>query len=680
MVGRQTQIGAVLLALIMTTSVVAFGMASVGATTPGSADGDAQVQETQIDDALLNADGETLEAIVKLDGLDKEIIQAQGADALKEHADSTQDVVTNYADENNGVTVLNEFWITNAVIVELDTSEANVEEIAALDGVQKVIENFEVELVEPDETASADDIGTMDATYGLEQINALEAWDQGYLGDDATVSVLDTGVDASHPDLDVSKFAEFDRNGDVTSTEPRESDSRSNHGTHVSGTVSGGDASGTSIGVAPEVELLNGLVLDGGRGSAGAILGGMEWSVENGADVISMSLGSSGASPFFIDPVRNAQDAGSMVIAASSNSGVGTSGSPGNVYDSLSVGASNEQRNIADFSSGEEIDTQSAWGSDAPADWPSSYVVPDVAAPGVNTLSANTGGEYARISGTSMATPHVSGAVALLIDAAADNGKEFGQDFGIAEVTEALEETAVKPDSEPDGKDIRYGAGIIDVPAAIDYLLDDDGPEDPPEDPESSVSFDISDGEGANGDQVTVELTSSGDAFAGFETNINYDAQGLELVDVSEGDMDNLVTDADTGVVSLSAVDGSESSDRVVARLTFQITADDGEYTIGFDEGETKASDANGNVPTIEALNGGTITVDDGLPPWWPFGDVTGDGKVTIGDGTLLQQYVTGADVSSNFEKKAADLNDDGEINTMDLIMLLEELTQIDSE
>jgi subtilisin family serine protease len=674
MVGRQTQIGAVLLALVMTTSVVAFGIASVGATTPGSADGDAQVQETEIDDALLTANGKTVEAIVKLDGLDNEIVQAQGVDALKEHADSTQDVVTSYADENSGVTVLNDFWITNAVIVELDTSEANVEELAELDGVQKVIENFEVELVEPDETASEDDIGTMDATYGLEQINATEAWDQGYLGDDATVSVLDTGVDASHPDLDVSKFAEFDQNGDVTSTNPRESDSQSNHGTHVSGTVSGGDASGTSIGVAPEVELLNGLVLDGGRGSAGAILGGMEWSVENGADVISMSLGSEGATPFFIDPVRNAQDAGTMVIAASSNSGEGTSGSPGNVYDSLSVGASNDQRNIADFSSGEEIDTQSAWGSDAPADWPSSYVVPDVAAPGVETLSANTGGEYAKISGTSMATPHVSGAVALLIDAAADNGMEFGQDFGIEEVTEALEETAVKPDGEPEGKDIRYGAGIIDVPAAIDYLVDS-----PP--PEGDLNFEITNAEGETGDEVTVQLKSSGDTgYAGFETNVNYDESALDLVSTSKGDMDNLVTDTASGVISLSATDSNEASDRVVATMTFKIADDAAEgetYSISFNEAETAASNADGQLVDISGFASGDVSVKESGPDG-KVGDVNGDGSLDIADATLLQQFVVGEN-PDNFNEELADVNGDGQINTQDVIAHLDIITSLDN-
>jgi subtilisin family serine protease len=680
MKGTRIQIGAVLLALIMTTSVVAFGMASVGATTGNGAD--AQVQDTEIGDAVANADGETMDVIIQLDGLDRKIIQAQGADALQAHAESSQVAVKDFAADTEGMEVVKEFWITNAVIAEVDTSKVSADELAEIEGVQKVIENFEVELVEPEDTIStADEIGTMDATYGLEQINALEAWDQGYLGDDATVSVLDTGVDASHPDLDVSKFAEFDRNGDVTSTEPRESDSRSNHGTHVSGTVSGGDASGTSIGVAPEVELLNGLVLDGGRGSAGAILGGMEWSVENGADVISMSLGSSGASPFFIDPVRNAQDAGSMVIAASSNSGVGTSGSPGNVYDSLSVGASNEQRNIADFSSGEEIDTQSAWGSDAPADWPSSYVVPDVAAPGVNTLSANTGGEYARISGTSMATPHVSGAVALLIDAAADNGKEFGQDFGIAEVTEALEETAVKPDSEPDGKDIRYGAGIIDVPAAIDYLLGNDGPEDPPEDPEGAVSFEITNAEGETGDEVTVQLKSSGDTgYAGFETNVNYDESALDLVSTTKGDMDNLVTDTASGVISLSATDSDEASDRVIATMTFKIADDAAEgesFSISFDEAETAASNADGQLVDISDLTSGDVSVKDGGPDG-QVGDVNEDGNLDIADATLLQQFVVGEN-PDNFNEELADVNGDGEINTQDIIAHLDIITSLDN-
>lgn len=674
MKGTHIQIGAVLLAVIMTASVIGIGMAPVGAGLTGSDDADAQLTDTHIDDALLDANGESVEVIVQLENVDDEIVQAQGTDALQAHADATQEVVTDFAADTDGAEVINEFWITNAVVVELDTDKVDVEEIAALDGVQELTNNFDVQVPEePDSvgTMDEDEIGTMDYTYGLEQINAPETWEAYDQGQNAKIAVLDTGVDDSHPDIDVADFAEFDEDGEIVSEDPRDSDQ---HGTHVSGTVAGGDDSGTAIGVAPQTELMHGLVLDGGQGSAGAILGGMEWAVEENADAISMSLGTEDYNDFFIDPVQNAEDAGTIVIAASGNSGEDTSGSPANVYDSMAIGATDSDEQVTDFSSGETIDTESAWGSEAQEDWPDEYIVPDVSAPGASVESAVPDGGYESFDGTSMATPHVSGVVALMVSAA----EEEGVDYTVEDIKEALVDSTWKPDGESDGQDDRYGYGIVNAEDAVANLIGDGG-EEPPEDPDESVTLDLGSAEGEQGDTVTLDLTAEGDAFAGYETTINFDADAVELTGVSGADMDDPVTniDNDEGVVTMSQVSSSEESDLTLAQLEFEITADSEQTSeVSFEVDQTDVSDAQGTLLDVETNNGQIQVVegDDGDDDY-ELGDVNGDGEINIADATLMQQYVVGEE-PSNFNEEAADMDGDGEITTADVIEHLEFLVE----
>jgi hypothetical protein len=113
---------------------------------------------------------------------------------------------------------------------------------------------------------------------------------------------------------------------------------------------------------------------------------------------------------------------------------------------------------VTGFSSGEQILSESRWGSDRPDDYPAFYTVPDVAAPGDGVLSSYLGGSYAELSGTSMASPHVAGAAALVLSE--------NPDLSPTEVADLLDRTAVHPDG-PDAEDTRYGTGIVDVLAAL---------------------------------------------------------------------------------------------------------------------------------------------------------------------------------------------------------------------
>ncbi|WP_435348278.1 S8 family serine peptidase [Haloarchaeobius sp. HRN-SO-5] len=421
-------------------------------------------------DPVLERSSGTVEVVVRLSEAPTSATSGRDAtiDTLQRHADRTQQSVLEYAHETEGVSVENTFWITNAVLLEVDRSEVDLDAIAHVEHVNQLHANFDLSLPEGAD-ARSDPVGGDDynTTYGLDQVNATEVWDQyGTMGEGAKVAVLDTGVDVGHPDIDLytenasdptypGGWAEFDDSGNqVPGSEPHDTDT---HGTHTSGTVSGGNASGEYIGVAPNVDLMHGLVIPAGGGSFAQVAGGMEWAVQEDADVVSMSLGATGYYTEMIEPIQNAEDAGTVFAISSGNSGEGSSSSPGNVWDAVAVGASDVDANVASFSSGEEVDTSSAWGSDAPDHWPDTYVVPDVAAPGVAVKSSVPGGGYAEYDGTSMAAPHVAGVVALMESAAGPGQLTNSQ------IRTALRDSAWKPEGEPAGNDTRYGAGIVDA-------------------------------------------------------------------------------------------------------------------------------------------------------------------------------------------------------------------------
>lgn len=435
--------------------------------------GDASVE---IDPAVADETG-TGEVVVRLEPLDLEGLDDPDRveRGLKAHADGTQADLLERAEASEALEVRNTFWLMNGVLLEVDHDAGGLLLASTADHVTRIHENFRMEPLGEAAEPTATTTSSSSTTWGLAEIDAPAVWDQyGTKGGGARVAVLDTGIDADHQDLDLftkdpndptypGGWAEWDTDGNrIQGSTPYDADG---HGTHVSGTVSGGDATGTHIGVAPDVELLHGGVLTPeSQGYYSAIVAGMQWAAERDADVTSMSLGSQGYDEYDIEPIRASHALGTYVVASIGNDGEGTSGSPGNVHDSLAVGASDANHDIATFSSGEEIVTDDAWGDDAPDDWPASYVVPDVSAPGAKVLSSVPGDDYAYYWGTSMATPHVSGTVALLLS--------VHPHLDVDEVEEALVASAWKPSGEPPEPDTRYGEGIVDAKAALDYASD----------------------------------------------------------------------------------------------------------------------------------------------------------------------------------------------------------------
>jgi len=239
---------------------------------------------------------------------------------------------------------------------------------------------------------------------------------------DVDVAVLDTGIDLEHPDLNVVGGVDCLRTNRgrlarVTTTLcTNGGDDDHYHGTHVAGTIGALDNGTGVVGVAPGARLWAVKVLDGnGAGYTSGIIAGIDWVVEQGnIEVINMSVGGEGQSRAYATAIDNAVANGVVVVAAAGNSSEDASNySPAFVENAITVSA------IADFDGlpgGEGAPTCQTDRDDTLADFSNYGSVVDMAAPGVCILSTfpMEQGEYATISGTSMAAPHVAGAAAVL--------------------------------------------------------------------------------------------------------------------------------------------------------------------------------------------------------------------------------------------------------------------------
>ncbi|WP_432043575.1 S8 family peptidase [Streptomyces cadmiisoli] len=355
-----------------------------------------------------------------------------------------------------------EFWsaITSGVkasaLAPRDTLRASPASKSTLaGGISKIWLDGKVEATLADSTA---------------QIGAPAAWAGGNTGKGVKVAVLDSGVDDGHPDLvgQVAEAINFVQDlepgpGDPQRQATDETDAvdRQGHGTHVASTIAGTGAAsgGKEKGVAPGARLHVGKVLnDQGQGNLSWILAGMEWAARDaGAKIISMSLGggpSDGSDPLSQAVDQLSAETGALFTIAAGNSGstAKTVATPGAASAALTVGAVDGDDKLADFSSRGPL-------------WGNSVVKPEITAPGVDVLAALSrhaggAGDYMKMSGNSMATPHVAGAAALL---AAEHPDWTGQ-----QLKDALVSTS-KP--TPDYTAFQAGAGRVDAAAATKATL-----------------------------------------------------------------------------------------------------------------------------------------------------------------------------------------------------------------
>jgi len=249
-----------------------------------------------------------------------------------------------------------------------------------------------------------------DRQWALEQIGAPRAWTVTR-GAGAVIGIVDSGVEASHPDLagKVAFTADcFNRPACVDGPGNTDADG---HGTLIAGVAAAGTDNGKGIaGVAPDARLVVAKVLGpGGAGRAEDINHGIRWTVDHGARVVNISLGdpqaftSASGSPLR-DGVEYAWSKGAVPVLAAGNYG-GLSSENYGALDALVVGATDRTGALASYSSGMG---NAKWGLVAPGGSGAS-------GPDNNIISTSTGAGYASSAGTSMAVPHVSGALALLL-------------------------------------------------------------------------------------------------------------------------------------------------------------------------------------------------------------------------------------------------------------------------
>ncbi|WP_454860453.1 S8 family serine peptidase [Promicromonospora soli] len=311
------------------------------------------------------------------------------------------------------------YWATNAILVE-DGSLDQAVDLAADVQVLEVRPTVRHVIDEPETTDGVVPNAAANSTYGIKAINADDMWNLGFTGDGVVVAGLDSGVSRSHPAL-AAQYRGATSGGDYNwfdatgaSTEPDDADG---HGTHTMGTMVGTDDGSMNIGVAPGAEWIaaNGCA----DCSDAALVASGQWLLAptrldgTGADagkrphVVNNSWGLSFSTDPFMEDVIGAWEAAGMFSTWSNGNdgefGCESSGSPGSRQASYSVGAFNSSGAIAAFS------------SRGPGQ--SGTVKPDIAAPGQTVRSAVPGGGFEQWSGTSMAAPHVAGAVALLWDA-----------------------------------------------------------------------------------------------------------------------------------------------------------------------------------------------------------------------------------------------------------------------
>ena len=425
-------------------------------------------------------------------------------DYLKEMRDRSQKRILSYLEtmkEEGKVERIRSLWLGNAVCFKV-TKEV-IKEVAQFPGVKSIDWDEERKLlISPEGLTSALPL-VRDIVWNITKVRAPEVWALGYTGEDIIVSVIDTGVRYTHRDLRDNiwtnpgeipgNFVDDDGNGYVDDyygydfyNDDEDPMDDNGHGTHCAGTVAGDGTCGTQTGVAPDARVMSLKVLSNyGGGDESDVWESMQYSIDNGAHVISMSLGWAHS----WNPDRqqwrntcNAVLAGGIIMSVGAgNEGdmQGTYPIPDNVRTPgdvpppwlhpdqtligglsavVTVGATDSLDSIADFSSRGPVtwDTIAPW-NDYPYDPEMGLIDPDISAPGVcitsldySTDDGYVGGPW--WSGTSMATPHVAGAMALMLS----------KNSGLAQaiMDSILEITSV--DYGFSGKDTDYGAGRLD--------------------------------------------------------------------------------------------------------------------------------------------------------------------------------------------------------------------------
>lgn len=264
--------------------------------------------------------------------------------------------------------------------------------------------------------------------WGLRTIKAPRAWSKTK-GEGVKIAIIDTGVDVNHPDLKHAIKASIDLRNQTTNVIDEYG-----HGTHVAGLIAG-----VKTGVAPEAELYIAKVLDeNGKGNMTNILNGITFAINYEVDILCISLGMQNSLPQILEErIKKAYNAGITIVCATGNLNNRVADYPAFYDEVIGVGGIGRDSNRANFSNyGEGL---------------------DVVAPAIDILSTYKDGKYAKLTGTSMASPLVAGGIALIIS----HYRKQGIELSPKDIKEMLSKLG-------DRKTEEYGYGIFDLTKLID--------------------------------------------------------------------------------------------------------------------------------------------------------------------------------------------------------------------
>lgn len=331
--------------------------------------------------------------------------------------------------------------ITGARVVEM--SDEDAERMKKELPEVFVLRDQPLDLIRPRRTASA-----------KKKITAKDLWHQNAVGLTAarkrrfkgsgkgvTIAVLDTGIDATHAELQGKIKAAYTFHVNEWRAQPMTpSLDTDGHGTHVAGLICG-----KKVGVAPGAEVINGMMLPHGRGNLSDFILALEWvSSQPEIQIVNLSAGIPGYLPEMRTVVADLLAVGVLPVFAVGNEGRNRTRSPGNYIDPVSVGASSRTNRVASFSSGGTVIADNH-----------NYTVPDLVAPGESVYSCVMGGSYEAWDGTSMAAPIVSGIAALVL--------EKYPDITVPDLIEALFASCKNLGESTD----RQGKGLVQLKGII---------------------------------------------------------------------------------------------------------------------------------------------------------------------------------------------------------------------
>jgi len=403
--------------------------------------------------------------------------------ALQEVATRTQPEIVAFLDNLKSSGLVEEYrtyWISNMFWARI--KKAALDQLASRDDLSIIYFDYEIEGIEPTGQAPSDGL-LLGHEIGLTKINATAAWAQGWTGLGRVVMNIDTGVLGSHPALQARFRGDVDGDGDVseswldpyTTHWPNPNDV-GGHGTHTMGTICGRTASGDTIGVAIDAQWIAAAAIDRGGGIPRTVadaITSFQWAVDpdgnpntqDNPDAIGNSWGVTTShgyppcDPTFWSVIDNCELAGSVVIFSAGNEGdspntlrrpADRGTTPTNCFSVGAIDGRLANMPIAGFSSrgpsncgpnGEQV------------------TKPEVVAPGVGVRSSWLSNGYTNLDGTSMASPHITGAVAVM--------RQVNPDLDADAIKTILMQTAVQtPSDNIPGEDNTFGWGIIDLYAA----------------------------------------------------------------------------------------------------------------------------------------------------------------------------------------------------------------------